>query len=434
MLAGAMNPAHPGFMGHMDPMPATASVLGDLLAAAANNNMLSREMSPVFSQLEERLCEEAAHRFGLGQKSGGVMTSGGSLANVHALAAARNAAFPDAAENGLGGKRPVLFASEAAHTSVRKAAMLLGLGASAAVAVEADEDARLNPVALARQVEEATNAGRAPFCVVATAGTTTTGSVDPLPAIAEVAERYGLWLHVDAAYGGALIFSGEHRHRLGGIERADSVTFNPQKWCYVAKTCAMALFRDLKQMTGTFRVAAPYMREHAAVNLGEISVQGTRHADALKLWLTLGHLGRSGLEQLIEESYRLTAHLATEIRARPFLELAACPEMNLVCFRVVLDGCSPAEADPWNAGLQAFLLKEADVFLSLPLSFAAALARATLAASRAPEPFHRNRTHRPARRAHRRLRCPGGSLEGVLRVVASTTTAPTAPRSTAPRL
>jgi glutamate/tyrosine decarboxylase-like PLP-dependent enzyme len=367
LLRGAMNPGHPGFMGHMDPMPTTASVLGDLLAASANNNMLSQDMSPTFTRLEQQITRALARRFGLGDASGGVMTSGGSLANLHALAVARNVAFEDALRQGVGGHSPVLFASEAAHTSIQKAAMLLGLGTEAVVPVAPDDHRRMAPDALRGALDTAQADDRTPFCVVATAGTTTTGNIDPLPEIADVAEAHDLWLHVDAAYGGALIFSDTHRARLQGIERADSITFNPQKWAYVAKTAAMALFRDMEEMKDVFRIEAPYMREQTAVpNLGEIGVQGTRHADVLKLWMTLRHLGREGLEQLIDESYHLTEYFLARVEERSDLQVAATPEMNLVCFRGEPEGLDGEACDQWNDDLQQSLLRDADVFLSLP--------------------------------------------------------------------
>ena len=182
LLAASMNPSSPGWTGHMDPAPATASILGALAGAAINNNLLSYEMAPAFSRLEVALMAELARRFGLPEGAGGVMASGGSLANTLALAVARNRAFPEVAERGLSGldRPPVLFASNAAHTSLAKAAMVLGLGRAAAVAVPCQEG-RMVPQALAEAVSAARAAGQAPFAVVATAGTTVTGATDPLP-------------------------------------------------------------------------------------------------------------------------------------------------------------------------------------------------------------------------------------------------------------
>jgi len=368
LVEGSMNPATPGWIGHMDPIPATAGIFGELVSAALNNNMLSLEMGPAMVGLERAMLEAQARLFGLPEGAGGVMASGGSLANLQALAVARNKALPNIREDGLMGEaaRPLIFTSEVAHTSLQKSAMVLGLGARAVVPVATDEAGRMDAGALAVAIARASRDGAKPFCVVATAGTTVTGSIDPLDAIAKVARHAGLWLHVDAAYGGAMAFSTRWRTSLTGIEAADSITFNPQKWLYVPKTCAMTLFRDAEALANHFRIAAPYMADTSGqVNPGEVSIHGTRHAEVLKYWLVLRHLGQSGLAALIDAGMARAAHLQALVRARSWLQSAGEPDTNIVCFRA-----APPDAgdlDALNARLQRHLLEDADTFLSLPV-------------------------------------------------------------------
>ena len=368
VLQTGMNPAHPRYIGHMDPLPTTASILGDMVVAALNNNMLSVEMSPLFSRLEPLLMADIAQLFGLGDRSGGLLVSGGSLANLQALAVARNVKL-NCGKTGLfqQPRKPVFFVSEVAHTSIKKAAMLLGLGIDAVIAIPTNHNSQMAVGALKEAIAEAQQLGKQPFALVATAGTTVTGNIDPLVQLGAIAQMHNLWFHVDAAYGGALMFSERHRDRLQGIEQADSVTFNPQKWLYVSKTCASVLFRDMGHLQRHFQVAAPYMNtEDDWLNLGEISIQGTRHADVLKLWLSLQHLGKRGYAELIKASDALTETFVAAIQARPFLALASEPEMNLLCFRGCPAGLPADQWDAWNRDLQQYLLHEADTFLSLP--------------------------------------------------------------------
>lgn len=359
LLAQSMNPANPGYLGHMDPVASTASVIGDAIAALLNNNLLSVEMSPSFSRLETTVLRELAQRFGLGDKAGGLLLSGGSLANLQAIALARNWAL-QVQETGLAGlaQKPVLFASEAAHTSIQKAAMLLGLGSQAVIPIATDRRGRMQVAALTEAIALARRQGQRPFGLVATAGTTVTGSIDPLPELGAIARAEGLWFHVDASYGGAVIFSPRYRHKLKGIEQADSVTFNPQKWLCVAKTSASLLLRDWSLLTEHFRIAAPYMGEaDDLINLGEVSVQGTRPADILKLWLTLQHFGDRGCEALVDHGMRLGRSFVAELRQRPQIQVATPPDLNILCFRLA--------SDRLTAELQQSLLGQ-NFFLSLP--------------------------------------------------------------------
>lgn len=385
LLEGSANLAHPGYTGHMDTAPTTISVLGDLVAAAVNNNMLFAEMSPTLSALEHRLLGRLARRFGLGAGAGGVLTAGGTLANLQALAVARNRAL-DCLREGLASReRGVILASEDAHASIDKAAMLLGLGTAGVVPVDVDTGGRMDPDALEERIRRSRRAGRRPFCVVGTAGTTVSGAIDPLDRIAGICQAHDLWFHVDAAYGGALIFSDRLRRRLAGIELADSLTFNPHKWLFVARTCSMVLFRDAELLERHFRVAAPYSSDPGAPpdgqgemggratadrpELGEIGVQGTRHADVLKLWLTLQHLGPDGIARLVEVGCELATRLAAGLRRRPFLELSGDrsePDTGVVCFRGTPGWIDQWEWDVWNAGLQRHLASHCGVFLSLP--------------------------------------------------------------------
>lgn len=367
-LHRSMNPLNPRYIGHMDSMPSAISLVADLAAAAINNNMLSMEMSPFFSRLEQELTGQLAQKFGLGDRSGGVMTSGGSLANLQALTVARNHMLdtPSKGIHELSGQ-PVILASEAAHTSLQKAAMIMGLGSDGIRSVPTNGDSKMDLKALKNILEEIKQTDQEPYCLVATAGTTTTGNIDPLPELADIAEENQLWFHVDAAYGGALVFSEQYKNLLKGIERADSITFNPQKWMYVAKTNAMVLFKDQNLLHEQFQIGAPYMKgEDEFTNLGEISVQGTRHADVLKLWLTLHHIGKQGYRQLIDESYRLAGYMQQQIEQHPFLQLAGKPEMNILCFRGVPSHLPEQQWDEWNTALNEYLLEEANFFLSCP--------------------------------------------------------------------
>lgn len=369
ILRQSLNPNNPRFMGHMDSMPTVWSILGDLLASGMNNNLFALEMSPVLTRIENHLVEEFCALFGLPAGSGGVVIDGGSLANLQALTVARNARL-GGRDGGLGKNagRLVLFCSADAHVSIDKAAMILGVGRGQVRRVETDRRGRMDAARLGDAVALSLEQGLRPFAVVSTAGTTVTGSVDPIEAIGRMAREYGVWHHVDAIWGGGLAFTeGEPRSLLEGIERADSITFNPQKWMTVAKTCSLALFRRAQDLEDYLRVEKTYVREQdQAVDLSEIGIYGTKRASCLKLFLSVRSLGVSGYRSFVAHTLRMTRYFRQRVSSLSYLEVAAEPDTAMVCMRGVPGEASPEAVDAWNAGLQSYLWEKKNVFFSLP--------------------------------------------------------------------
>ncbi len=367
LLSGSMNPAHPGFIGHMDSMPFTLAILGSFISSALNNNMLSVEMSPTLSRLEKDCIQDICTWFGYDQHASGLMLSGGTLANLQALTVARNDHLKcqaDGIQNRE--KSSVILASEAAHTSLEKAMMILGLGTHSLIKVKTDAQFRMDTKDLQNAIHYCHANGYIPFCVVATAGTTTTGSIDPLHAIAKICQKEQLWMHVDAAYGGSLVLSEEHKTLLTGIENADSITFNPQKWLYQPKTSAILLFRDTKRWHNAFNIDTPYVSSaNDMSNFGDISVQGSRHADILKLWLSLQHIGKKGLSTLLNHSMDNTRYFLEKLKNKNYLHICCQPQLNIICFCIQVPDYSTAKNSFWTMRLQEHLNKKNIAYFSL---------------------------------------------------------------------
>jgi L-2,4-diaminobutyrate decarboxylase len=346
ILGHVLNPANPGYVGHMDSLASSIGIFSDALVSAFNNNMLSYEMSLVFTRMERTVLDWAMRRFGW-ERDGhrrGFLVSGGTLANIQALWVARNARAGNRInENGIdpAAGRPVVIASEHAHYSFLKASNLLGFGRRGFRAVPVDAGGCVDPARVEDAIAAARRDGMNPFCLIGVAGTTITGTIEPLERLGEIARKNGMWFHVDAAYGGSIILSDRLRERLRGCESADSITWNPQKWLYVPKTCASILFRDGRILEDTVREPFVYGRETAQgerPNLGEYTIQGTRRVDVLKLWLTLEHLGTEYLDRLITQDIERARWFARKIADTPGFELVNNPDLSIVCFRVIPDG------------------------------------------------------------------------------------------------
>ena len=327
------------YFGLMNPTPTYMGFLGEALVAALNPQLATLARSQLASKIEMETVRWIAERVGWGAGFGGTFTSGGNEANFSGLALALAKAFPNAVDDGVAsiGGSPVLYASAESHHSLDKSAGLLGIGRRALRRIPVNDRLQLDPVQLEQAVAEDRAAGKIPFCVVATAGTTNSGIVDDLVAIALVCQRNNLWLHVDGAYGAAVVFSDKHRGLVQGIELADSITVDPHKWLAVPFAAGVILTRHPEALQQAFSVASPYMPKAAGARLPDnarISTQWTRRMNSLKLWLTLRVHGRQAYEEHINRQLELARSFAVWIEQSGTFEIAAPTMLAIVNFKV----------------------------------------------------------------------------------------------------
>lgn len=325
------------YFGLMNPTPTYMGFLGEALVAGLNPQLATLARSQLASKIEIETLRWIGERVGWPGPFNGTFTSGGNEANFSGLALALAWKFPHAIDDGVAtiGAQPIVYASAESHHSLDKSAGLLGIGRKALRRIEVNNQLQMDPAALDSAIASDLRAGRKPFCVVATAGTTSSGIIDDLPAIAEVCRRHQLWLHVDGAYGGSLIFSDKHRHLIRGIEQADSITIDPHKWLAVPFAAGVIVTRHPEILEHAFAVHAPYMPKAAGAVLpdnSKISTQWTRRMNAMKLWLTLKVHGRKAYEEHIDRQMILARGFADWVRSSEPFELAApliVPILNL---------------------------------------------------------------------------------------------------------
>lgn len=360
VLPGITHWNHPSFHGYFAITGAGPGILGEALTAAFNVNGMLWRTSPSATELELVVVDWLRQLLGLSTAWSGLLTDGASTSTLLALAAARERTELDVRQRGLAGRPDLpplrVYASEHAHSSVEKAAIVLGLGRDGVRAIAVDDGFRLRPDALAAAIEEDVRFGHRPMAVVATVGTTATTSVDPLEAIAEVRDTavrdlgHPIWLHVDGAYGAALAICEEHRHVLHGIERADSLVLNPHKWLFTPIDCSALLLRDPTTLATALSLVPDYLasEDGDVPDLMDYGIQLGRRFRALKLWMTLRYFGVDGLRRRLTEHVRQAAQLAAWVDAHPELELVLRPAMSTVVFRLradVTDAEDPAEAE-----------------------------------------------------------------------------------------
>ena len=345
VLPHAMNIPSPRYYGLFNPTPLPIAVWADALASGINQNGAAWRNSPSASAVEARLLRWLCELIGYGAAAFGTLTSGGSEANLVGLKCARDRAARAARDEGLrheGSKSSlVVYASEQCHYSFVKSVDILGLGRENLRKVDTDERFHIRVDLLREAIEKDLAQGNTPVCVVGAAGATSTGVVDPLDDLANVAREYGLWFHVDAAYGGGLALSEKHRHRLKGIERADSVAIDPHKWFFVPFACGAVLVKD---GGGVLRESFDITPEYLSEDRGGADVEydffrygqlGTRRFNALKIWMALKRLGVGGYAEIIDRQIALAQHLAARLNGLEDFETVGEVETALCCARFV---------------------------------------------------------------------------------------------------
>lgn len=370
VVPGVTHWNHPGFFAYFAISGSAPGILGEMLSAAFNVNAMLWRTSPSATELEEVTLEWLRQLIGLPGGFEGVIYDTASISTLCAIAAAREAAGLEVREQGLGatGAKLRLYASEQVHSSVDKSAITLGIGQAGLRKIPSDAEYRMDAGALDRAIQEDRSNGWRPFCVVATTGTTSTTSIDPVPAIAEICEREGLWLHVDAAYGGSAAVVPEMRWVLEGCDRADSLVVNPHKGLFVPVDLSVLYCRRMNVLRSAFSLVPEYLRTgegEEVKNFMDYGPQLGRRFRALKFWFVMRYFGVEGLQARIRIQIALAREFADWVDCSEDFERLAPVPFSLVCFRArPQDGSSEAELDALNERLMNEVNRRGKVYLS----------------------------------------------------------------------
>ena len=365
---------HPGFLAYFATSASGPGILGEMLTAALGQNPMLWRTSPIGTELEQVVVDWLRQALGLPEAFGGLLTDTASTSSLIALAGARQAAGIDAAGRGLTGRPDVpglrVFASTEAHSSIEKACMTLGLGRDALVRIPTNERFEMRTDLLEAAIREARASGRRPIALVATVGTTASTSVDPVAAIADIGEREGMWLHVDAAYAGVVAMLPDRRSLFAGWERADSIVVNPHKWLFTPLDASLLLTRRMPVLRDAFSLIPEYLRTLDRVSpvhdYHEYTPQLGRRFRALKLWIQLRWFGLDGLRRRIDRHLAMAQAFASWVDGDPDWERLAPVPFSTVCFRWNPAGgeIPAADLDERNARIMDTVNATGEVFLS----------------------------------------------------------------------
>jgi aromatic-L-amino-acid decarboxylase len=363
---------HPGFFGYFSITGSGPGILGELLTSALTVNAMLWRTSPSATELEEVALDWLRQMLGLPEGLFGITFDTASVSSLCAMAAAREAVPGlEARERGLAGrsdtKRLRLYASEQVHSSIEKGAILLGVGTEGIRKVPVDSEFRMDAEALAEAIREDLAADWLPFCVVATVGTTSSTSVDPVPAIADVCGKHNIWLHVDAAYGGSAAIMPEMRWALDGCDRADSLVVNPHKWLFTPLDCSVCYCRRPEVLKKAFSLVPEYLKSaegETVTNFMDYGIQLGRRFRALKLWMIIRYFGTDELRERMGRHLHWAQELTSWIDESPDFERLAPTPFSTVCFRARPDGVGEGELDKLNEELLDAVNRTGKVFLS----------------------------------------------------------------------
>src|SRR5213595_3855561 len=333
--------AQPRMFGYVQAPGTAIAALADLLASTLNANLTAWRSAPAAVEIERLTIDWIKQIVGFNRNAAGLFVSGGSMANMAALAAARRAKAPAQIQDKgaqFCARALRIYASEETHHSVAKAAALLGIGRDNVRRVGVDKRCKINLDQLVAAIEEDRTAGHLPICVVANAGTVATGAFDPLPQISEVARRFNLWLHVDGAYGGFAALAPSARPLFASIEEADSLTLDPHKWLYLPVDCGCILYRDPEAARATFAHEAEYTRvigqeADEAFAFWDYGPELSRRFRALKVWMLLKGVGLQALREAVEKDLACARHFQTLVQNSQDFEMLAPVELSIFCFR-----------------------------------------------------------------------------------------------------
>ena len=342
---------HPNFHGLFSTSTSSVGVFAEMFAAAFDMKAMLWRTAPASTELEDVVLDWLRQMTGLPDVFEGIIFDTASVSTMHAIAAARERADPNSRKLGLAGRvdapKMRVYVSEHVHSSIDKSVITLGLGLESLRKVETNERFEMSAEKLAEAIEEDIAAGFLPICVIPTIGTTSTTSIDPVAAVADICEKHGIWMHVDAAYAGSAAILPELQPLFEGWERADSIVMNPHKWFFTPFDLSVLYCRDLDDLKKAFSLVPEYLKtdDSAGVKNGmDYGIQLGRRFRSLKLWFVMRYFGRSGLIGRIREHCRLARLFASWVEASPNWEVAAPVPFALVCFRAKADNIEAANA------------------------------------------------------------------------------------------